>query len=61
LSKTQTPLKSDPLWLEYYVIDADEGLVGNAGVQTFMITADSIVSLMRTLNILLQQQTVVPE
>jgi len=53
-------LKSDPLWLEYYVIDADEGLVGNAGVQTFMITADSIVSLMRTLKILVQQTNSCP-
>ena len=40
-SKTQTPLKSDPLWLECYVIDADEELVGSAALQTFMVTADS--------------------
>jgi hypothetical protein len=53
-------LKSDPLWLECYVIDADEGPVGNAGVQEFVGTADSFVSLMRTLKILVQQTNSCP-
>jgi hypothetical protein len=59
-SKTQTPLKSDPLWLECYVIDADEELFGNADAQTFMVTADSFFSLMKTLKICVQQTNSCP-
>ena len=41
-------MKSDPLRLECYIVDAEKGLVGNAGVQKFMVMADSFVSLVRT-------------
>jgi hypothetical protein len=38
-------LKSGPLWLECYAADGDEALVGNAGVQKFVVTAYSYVSI----------------
>ena len=31
LSKTQSPLTTDPLWMEAFVIDGDRGLVEDAG------------------------------
>jgi hypothetical protein len=47
LSKTQTPLTNDPLWLEAFVIDGDRGFIEEAGEQKFTITADSFITLSR--------------
>lgn len=47
LSKTQSPLTNDPLWMEAFVIDGDRGLVEDAGEQKFTVTADSLISLVK--------------
>jgi hypothetical protein len=47
LSKTQSPLTNDPLWLESFVIDGDRGFIEQAGEQKFSITAEGFTSLVR--------------
>lgn len=46
-SKTELPLNNDPMWLEAFVIDGFHGFVEDGGENTFTVTADSFIALVR--------------
>jgi hypothetical protein len=46
-SKTASPLNNDPMWLEAFVIDGFRGFVEEGGENTFTVTADSFIALVR--------------
>ena len=47
LSKTASPLSNDPLWMEAFAIDGFRGFAEEGRENTFTVTADSFIALVR--------------